>query len=157
MSDTTALQTLHIPGIAIGAQELRTPEAIRVAEQKHVFFVPGNIIFPQVWRKMRMKMADMNIHHGFHLILNRPVGGIDYLTQQPKVHFAMFKEMYRVMSSDNGWLISDLHSRSLDAFHKAGYLHQLNQTAGIQASIHEDTLQIKKQSHAPSELPSPVW
>lgn len=160
-SDTSALRSLDIPGVAIGLGETRTQEMIEEDLKHNRYFVKGDVLRRSTWRKLHEVMRAHEITEGFPLVLEVADGGLTKITGDPNVHFNLAQEMWSVLNPNGGRMF--LQMRNNDKFFLSSYplINNLNwitflRESGIKASNTGEGIALARQPENPASLPTNI-
>ena len=160
-SDTSALRSLGIPGVAIGLGETRTQEMIEEDLNNNRYFVNGDVLRRSTWRRLHDVMRVNGIIKGFPLILEVADGGLTKITRDPNVHFDLAQEMWSVLYPNNGRMF--LQMRNNDKFFLSSYplINNLNwinflKESGIEASNTGEGIALTRQPENSASLPTNI-
>lgn len=101
-------EVLHELGVRHGLAVALTDARDAERKEKHgsaITVVDGNILKSQTWHRIDEWLREQSQPDGFKMILARPVAGINTLSSEPRILYAMIDRLYRRLSDQNGTIL----------------------------------------------------
>lgn len=148
MSYGACNRKLEAPGVVVGLSDNRSKKETEKDEEIGTTFIKGDVKAAATWRQIREIAEEQQ--REFSLIVSCPLAGSENLPLQIDYYTYCFKQLYGLLSADNGILAIEVNPALSGTIKEK--VHKLNCITGIFSASESYHFALRKTQHAPERV-----